>query len=92
MLYIYKGYFKQCVKEKFCLFDEDSHTLEVFKSEDALVEYIIDNHSSEFNNLSSEIEPWISNILKDEYGLEISRGLTSVEIVFLIDRAKTLIY
>jgi hypothetical protein len=91
MLYIYKGFKGNCFKEKFCLFDEDSQTVEFFKNEEGLVEHIIDNYSSEFNNLCNEVEPWISQILK-KYSFEISQRLSSEEICFLVDRAKTIIY
>ncbi|MDD3711038.1 MAG: hypothetical protein PHP37_00300 [Patescibacteria group bacterium] len=91
MLYIYKGFKGTCRKEKFCLFDEDSHEVEFFKNEEELVEYIIDNYSSEFNNLCNEVENWISQLLKKN-SFEISRKLSSEELCFLVDRGKTLIY
>lgn len=91
MLYIYKGYTKKGQKEKFILFDENSHQIDLFSNEEELVTCLIEDHCSELNDLNNEIEPWIEEKI-EENELEITQTLTSEELCFLAERVKILVY
>lgn len=93
MLYLYKGFLGGNGKvEKFCLFDENDRSANFFKTEEELIEFIVDNYCTEFNNINNDCEPWIQKILKGKFGFQISQRLTSTEIVYLIDKTKAVLY
>lgn len=93
MLHIYKGFLKSNGRvEKLCLFNALEKTADFFITEEGLIEFIIDNHCSEYNNIKNEWEPWIQEILKGKFSFEITKRLSSDEIAYLIDKTKTVLY
>jgi flagellar motor switch protein FliM len=93
MLYIYKGFLGGNGKvEKFCLFNEEDRSADFFRTEEKLIEFIVDNYCTEYNNISNECEPWILKALKGKFNFEVTKRLTSTEMVYLIDRTKTVLY
>ncbi len=93
MLYVYKGFLRENGRsEKLCLFNEEEKTAEFFKKEKDLIQFIIENYCSEYNNLKNDWQPWIQRILKGKFDFEITKRLAPAEVERLIDRTKSVLY
>lgn len=93
MLYIYEGLLGyNSVVEKICLFDEENQSATFFKKEEDLVEFIIENYCTEYNNVNNECNPWIIKLLKEEFNFIITRKFTTTELLFLTNKIKNVLY
>ncbi len=92
MIKIFKGYRKRCSNASFCLFDQSSREISFFKNDEKLAEHIAENHSSDFNDVSSEIHPTESNYLMKIFGFRVREKISTTDLDHIMLKVKNLIY
>lgn len=91
MLLLFRGEKTRQV-EKIFLYNTDFKTLENFKDENALINFLAENHFSYLEDLSNEIDSKTKKQIEGMEKVKISKELQNLEIDEIIRRIKELAY